>query len=86
MRQNLRPMRVGLAGLGAGAVNALCASPGLTNFPNVELVAAADRQALVQIALRDQLRDAPDFAHAPHLPHAEREPSRDARRETKAAA
>jgi len=35
-------MRVGLAGLGAGAVNALCASPGLTNHPNVELVAAAD--------------------------------------------
>src|SRR5262245_33417658 len=42
MRQHLRPMRVGLAGLGAGAVNALCASPGLTNHPNVELVAAAD--------------------------------------------
>src|SRR5439155_23271335 len=37
-----RAMRIGLAGLGAGAVNALSASPGLTNHPNVELVAAAD--------------------------------------------
>src|SRR5215475_8287316 len=35
-------MRIGLAGLGAGAVNALSASPGLTNHANVKLVAAAD--------------------------------------------
>jgi phthalate 4,5-cis-dihydrodiol dehydrogenase len=39
-------MRFGIAGLGAGGVNALTASPGLTNHPNVKLVAAADvRQA-----------------------------------------
>src|SRR5262245_64595901 len=37
-----RAMRIGLAGLGAGAVNALSASPGLTNHPNVKLGAAAD--------------------------------------------
>src|SRR5262249_61880253 len=37
-----RAMRIGLPGLGAGAVNALSAPPGLTNHPNVKLVAAAD--------------------------------------------
>jgi len=37
-----RAMRIGLAGLGAGAVNVLSASPGLTNHPNVKLIAAAD--------------------------------------------
>ncbi len=41
-KNSTRAMRIGLAGLGAGAVNALSASPGLTNHPNVELVAAAD--------------------------------------------
>jgi phthalate 4,5-cis-dihydrodiol dehydrogenase len=35
-------MRVGLAGLGAGAVNALAAPFGLSTHPNVQLVAAAD--------------------------------------------
>lgn len=35
-------MRMGIAGLGAGAVNALAANPGLTNYPNIKLVAGAD--------------------------------------------
>jgi phthalate 4,5-cis-dihydrodiol dehydrogenase len=35
-------MRIGIAGLGAGAVNALAATPGLTNHSKIELVAAAD--------------------------------------------
>jgi len=35
-------MRVGVAGLGAGAVNALAANPGLSNHPHVKLIAAAD--------------------------------------------
>jgi phthalate 4,5-cis-dihydrodiol dehydrogenase len=35
-------MRVGLAGLGSGAVNALVANPGLGNHPNIRLTAAAD--------------------------------------------
>lgn len=35
-------MRVGLAGLGAGAVNALAAPGGLSAHPNVQLVAGAD--------------------------------------------
>jgi phthalate 4,5-cis-dihydrodiol dehydrogenase len=35
-------MRVGVAGLGAGAVNALAANPGLSNHPNVTLTAGAD--------------------------------------------
>jgi phthalate 4,5-cis-dihydrodiol dehydrogenase len=35
-------MRVGVAGLGAGAVNALAANPGLSNHPNVKLTAGAD--------------------------------------------
>jgi len=43
-------MRIGIAGLGAGAVNALAATPGLTNHPSVELVAAAD--------VRPEARDA----------------------------
>lgn len=38
----MQAMRIGIAGLGAGAVNALTATPGLTNHPNVKLVAAAD--------------------------------------------
>ncbi len=37
-----RAMRVGLAGLGAGAVNALAAPFGLSTHPNVRLVAGAD--------------------------------------------
>ena len=45
-----RAMRIGIAGLGAGAVNALVARPGLTNHPDIELVAAAD--------LRREARDA----------------------------
>ena len=44
-----RKMRVGLAGLGAGAVNALVANPGLSNHPKVALTAGAD--------LRDEARD-----------------------------
>ncbi len=43
-------MRVGLAGLGAGAVNALVANPGLSNHPHVTLAAGAD--------LRVEARDA----------------------------
>lgn len=43
-------MRVGVAGLGAGAVNALAANPGLSNHPRVKLTAAAD--------LRKEARDA----------------------------
>jgi len=35
-------MRVGIAGLGAGAVNALAANPGLSNHPRIRLAAAAD--------------------------------------------
>jgi phthalate 4,5-cis-dihydrodiol dehydrogenase len=35
-------MRVGVAGLGAGAVNALAANPGLSNHRHVKLTAAAD--------------------------------------------
>lgn len=35
-------MRVGVAGLGSGAVNALAADPGLSNHPNVKLTAGAD--------------------------------------------
>lgn len=35
-------MRVGIAGLGAGAVNALAANPGLSNHPHVKLTAGAD--------------------------------------------
>jgi phthalate 4,5-cis-dihydrodiol dehydrogenase len=40
-----RKMRVGLAGLGAGAVNALVANPGLSNHPKVALTAGADLRA-----------------------------------------
>jgi phthalate 4,5-cis-dihydrodiol dehydrogenase len=40
-----RAMRVGLAGLGAGAVNALAAPGGLSTHPDVELVAGADVRA-----------------------------------------
>lgn len=43
-----RVMRVGIAGLGAGGLNALGASPGLANHPNIKLTAAAD---LRQVAL-----------------------------------
>jgi phthalate 4,5-cis-dihydrodiol dehydrogenase len=50
MKKRSRVMRIGIAGLGAGAVNALAATPGLTNHPNIELVAAAD--------LRPEARDA----------------------------
>lgn len=35
-------MRVGVAGLGSGAVNALAANPGLSNHPNVTVTAGAD--------------------------------------------
>jgi phthalate 4,5-cis-dihydrodiol dehydrogenase len=42
MERRSPKMRIGIAGLGAGAVNALSAAPGLTSHPNVELVAAAD--------------------------------------------
>lgn len=35
-------MRFGVAGLGAGAVNALAANPGLSNFPTIKLAAGAD--------------------------------------------
>src|SRR5215475_10212520 len=42
MTKHSRMMRIGITGLGAGAVNALAATPGLTNHPHVELVAAAD--------------------------------------------
>jgi phthalate 4,5-cis-dihydrodiol dehydrogenase len=38
----LREMRVGLAGLGNGAVNAVIADPGLTNHPKIKLTAGAD--------------------------------------------
>lgn len=38
-------MRVGVAGLGAGAVNALSANPGLSNHPRVRLTAGADLRA-----------------------------------------
>jgi phthalate 4,5-cis-dihydrodiol dehydrogenase len=38
-------MRVGVVGLGAGAVNALNADPGLRNHPHVELAAGADLRA-----------------------------------------
>jgi phthalate 4,5-cis-dihydrodiol dehydrogenase len=37
-----RNMRVGVAGLGAGAVNALAANPGLSNHSHVTLTAGAD--------------------------------------------
>ena len=37
-----REMRVGLAGLGNGAVNAVIADPGLTNHPKIKLTAGAD--------------------------------------------
>jgi phthalate 4,5-cis-dihydrodiol dehydrogenase len=50
MTKHSRTMRIGIAGLGAGAVNALAATPGLTNHPSVELVAAAD--------VRPEARDA----------------------------
>lgn len=43
-------MRIGIAGLGSGAVNALAANPGLSNFPNIKLAAGAD--------LRPEARDA----------------------------
>ena len=42
MTKRSRAMRIGIAGLGAGAVNALAATPGLTSHPNIQLVAAAD--------------------------------------------
>jgi phthalate 4,5-cis-dihydrodiol dehydrogenase len=35
-------LRVGLAGLGSGAVNALVANPGLSNHPHIKLTAGAD--------------------------------------------
>ncbi|HEV8020928.1 MAG TPA: Gfo/Idh/MocA family oxidoreductase, partial [Candidatus Lustribacter sp.] len=38
-------MRMGIAGLGSGAVNALAANPGLSNFPNIKLAAGADLRA-----------------------------------------
>lgn len=38
-------MRMGVAGLGSGAVNALAANPGLSNFPNINLAAGADLRA-----------------------------------------
>src|SRR5262245_25836696 len=50
MTKHSRTMRIGIAGLGAGAVNALAATPGLTDHPSVELVAAAD--------VRPEARDA----------------------------
>ena len=47
-------MRVGLAGLGAGAVNALAAKPGITAHPNFRLTAAADlRQAALDKVASD---------------------------------
>jgi predicted dehydrogenase len=47
MTNSLPTMRFGIAGLGAGAKNALSESPGLADHPNIRLVAAADprRQA-----------------------------------------
>ena len=38
----MQTMRVGVAGLGSGAVNALCCNPGLSNHPNITVTAAAD--------------------------------------------
>ncbi|GAA4336745.1 hypothetical protein GCM10023144_31540 [Pigmentiphaga soli] len=43
-------MRIGVAGLGSGAVNALVATPGLTSHPHIRLAAAAD--------VRPEARDA----------------------------
>lgn len=40
-----RVMRIGVAGLGNGAVNALAANPGLSNHPRVRLTAGADPRA-----------------------------------------
>lgn len=44
-----RVMRVGIAGLGNGAVNAVVANPGLSNHPNVKVTAGAD--------IREEARD-----------------------------
>jgi phthalate 4,5-cis-dihydrodiol dehydrogenase len=41
-QRRLPVMRVGIAGLGNGAVNALVANPGLCNHPHVQLTAGAD--------------------------------------------
>ncbi len=51
MNSNTRPqtMRVGLAGLGSGAMNALAANPGLTRHPHVRLTAGAD----IRVAARE---------------------------------
>jgi phthalate 4,5-cis-dihydrodiol dehydrogenase len=40
-----RVMRIGVAGLGTGAANALSETPGLASHPNVRLVAGADPRA-----------------------------------------
>ena len=47
-------MRMGLAGLGSGAVNALAANPGLTNYPNIELAAGADLRAEARAAFAER--------------------------------
>lgn len=48
----------------------------------IDLVVAADRQPLAEVALRNTLRDAPDFLQTPHLPHAEHQAAHDARAKT----
>jgi phthalate 4,5-cis-dihydrodiol dehydrogenase len=49
-----RPIRFGIAGLGAGASNALSETPGLASHPHVKLTAAAD---LRQVALDQFVAD-----------------------------
>ena len=54
-------MRVGLAGLGNGAVNAVIADPGLTHHPHVALVAGADTRPEARAMFSDRYR-VPAFA------------------------
>lgn len=54
-------MRVGLAGLGNGAVNAVIADPGLTHHPHVALVAGADTRPEARAMFTERF-GAPAFA------------------------
>jgi phthalate 4,5-cis-dihydrodiol dehydrogenase len=54
-------MRVGIAGLGAGAVNALAADPGLRHHAHVELAAAADLRQEARAAVETEF-GIPTFA------------------------
>jgi phthalate 4,5-cis-dihydrodiol dehydrogenase len=47
-------LRVGVAGLGSGAVNALAADPGLRHHPHVQLTAAADPRPVARASVESQ--------------------------------